>query len=466
MNCLVMRYNTGMSESSLPRSTPAEQGVDASGIEAFLSALDTLDGFEAHSFMALRNGHVVAERWWAPYAPEKPTHLYSLSKSLTSTALGFAVQELIVDLEAPVVSYFPELADEVADERTRTILVKHVASMASGHEDDTAERALKAGDGDLLRGLLKLPPEREPGEIFAYNQPCTYALGAIIQKLTAGTLTDFLRPRLFEPLGIDTYGWIRDGEGRELGYSGLFLTTEAVAKVGQLYLDNGVWNGEQVLPPGWAAEASRAHVATPGPQFDWALGYGYQFWLGRHGYRGDGAYGQFLLVLPEQDAVVVLTSQAASMQAVLELVWEHLLPALTAGSGPEGAYEPPASVLPGPQALGHQDTLLPATFTPAAGTGTEQITAVRVDGADLVLTDAGGDLALHLDLTGGWTGTGPVATSAAWSGGSLGVDVIFTETPHRLHLVLDPATATFTARWQTQPLSGFLLADLRMPRHA
>ena len=447
----------------LPRSTPAEQGVDATGIDAFLAALAPQPGVELHSLMILRHGHVVAEHWWPPYRPETPHLLYSLSKSFTSTALGFAVAEGTVDLDATVLSYFPELDSLVTNERSRRIRVRHVAAMASGHEEDTADRAMKAGDGDMLLGLLLTPPEREPGTIFAYNQPCTYSVGAIIRRVSGVSLTEYLRARLFEPLDIGTYGWIKDAKGREQGFSGLFVTTEAIAKLGQVYLSGGEWAGRRLLSPEWVAEATRSHIATDLTETDdWGEGYGFQFWQSRHGYRGDGAYGQFMLILPEADAVVAITSQSRDMQAVLDAAWAHLLPALTAGTGPAGPWTPPTTPLAAPVAKGPAGVLAPATFTPGPGNELATLRTVQV-GPRLVLTDDGPELVADLGAPGDWTTTGPVATACAWVDGLLLVDLTFVETPHRLHLTLDPSTAVFGARWASLPLGTVPLSVIRMP---
>ncbi len=324
---------THVSSRSLPRSTPSAQGVDARGLTAFVDALESTAGVEPHSLQVLRHGHVVAEGWWTPFHPDRPHLLYSLSKSFTSTALGFAVAEGLVDLDATVLSYFPEFDADVTDERSRRILVRHVANMASGHREETIEQASADPTGDIVRGFLRIPPDAEPGTLFCYNQPCTFSVSAIVQRTSGQGLLEYLRPRLLDPLGVDVenLGWLSDGQGRELGFSGFHAPTELIAKLGQLYLQRGVWEGRRLLPESWVEEATTSHVdnASFNANPDWQQGYGYQFWIARHGYRGDGAYGQFCVVLPEQDVVVAITSQSPDMQAVLDAAWEHLLPAVS-----------------------------------------------------------------------------------------------------------------------------------------
>jgi CubicO group peptidase (beta-lactamase class C family) len=444
----------------LPRSAPAGQGVDFRGIDAFVAALEPVPDVELHSLMVLRHGHVVAERWWQPYSPSRPHLLYSLSKSFTSTALGFAVAEGLVDLDATVLSYFPAWEPRVTGERSRATRVRDVASMASGHDEDMVDAALEAGDGDMALGLLLLPPRFEPGTHFAYNQPCTNTVAAIVREVSGGSLVDFLRPRLFEPLGIEPYGWNTDPAGREQGFSGLHVPTSAIAKLGQLYLDGGVWQGQRLLSKEWVAEATRAHVATNKPgEPDWDLGYGFQFWRSRHGYRGDGAYGQYMVILPEADAVVAMTAQSPAMHRMLDAVWEHLLPALTAESGPAGPWPSASPVLPVPVGDGTTRDLPHGTFTEVA----DSVRTVRLTPYEIVLAGDGPEATAPLGPPGAWVVDGPIATAHAWSGGRLLIDVIFVETPHRLHLVVDPEAGTVTSAWQAMPLGRVRLSDLRMP---
>ncbi|MFE3034949.1 serine hydrolase domain-containing protein [Streptomyces canus] len=472
--------------SSLPTSTPAAQGVDAAGIQAFLDALEADPHLEPHSLMLLRHGQVVASGWWAPYAQDRPQLLYSLSKSFTATAAGFAVAEGLIRLDDPVISYFPEFEAEVTDPRNRAMLVRHVASMASGHAEETLDRARALDRDELVRGFLLVPPDRDPGTVFAYNQPATYTLAAIVQRVTGQKLTEYLRPRLFEPLGIGEVAWIADRRGRELGFSGLHATTDAVARLGQLYLRGGVWEGERLLPESWVAEATRVQIAHEAPiadgWSDWQQGYGFQFWMARHGYRGDGAYGQFCVVLPEQDAVLAITSETVDMQKVLDLVWEHLLPAFGPGPLPGGQAAdaalaarltrlalPPAEGKPAPADRSQDwDTV----FTPHGGTcaGQPSLTAIEVDpGGRVTLVDDGDRLELGLgEGESGWTvvdGPVPVAVSGGWSDAeTLVLDMAFLETPHHLLVTCSLADRTFTARWRTQPLHAGPLRRMRAPR--
>ncbi|MFE7172778.1 serine hydrolase domain-containing protein [Streptomyces sp. NPDC057616] len=478
-----------MSARPLPSSDPATQGVDAAGVHAFLDALEAAPDIEPHSLMILRHGRLVASGWWAPYTAERPHLLYSLSKSFTATAAAIAAGEGLLRFDDPVISYFPEFAADITDPRSRAMLVRHVASMASGHEAETLPRALAADRADMVRGFLLLPPERDPGTVFAYNQPTTYSLAAIVQRVTGQPLTEYLRPRLLDPLGIGTAAWLRDRAGRELGFSGLHAATDAVARLGQLYLQDGVWEGERLLPEGWVAEAARPHIGNgdgtaEGARSDWQQGYGFQFWNSRHGFRGDGAYGQFCLVLPEHDAVIATTAATEQMQELLNLVWRHLLPAFGPAPLPDRTAAdralrdrmarltlPPAPGKPAPPE--RTQDWSGAEFTPYDGVcaGQPRLTGVRVtsgpDGWTLRLTEDGH----HLDVPvgrAGWTVGDeplPTAVSGGWADdGTLAVDIQFLETPHRLRVTCSPADGTFTARWATTPLHNPPLRAMRAPR--
>jgi hypothetical protein len=163
-------------------------------------------------------------------------------------------------------------------------------------------------------------------------------LSAIVQKATGQTVLDYLQPRLFDPLGIERPTWVASPEGINAGAYGLNVRTEDIAKLGLLYLQRGEWNGARILPAAWVDEATARQTSNgSNPASDWDQGYGYQFWRSRHGYRGDGAFGQYMLVLPEQDAVVAITSGVRDMQAVMSLVWDRLLPAMRADPLPDDA---------------------------------------------------------------------------------------------------------------------------------
>jgi CubicO group peptidase (beta-lactamase class C family) len=322
-----------MTTAALPRSTPEAQGIPSRAIAAFLDAAER-DVEHLHSLVVARRGHVVAEGYWAPYDAATPHMLFSLSKSFTSTAIGMLVGDGKLSVEDRVLDFFPDEAPADPGPRLRAMTVRHLLTMTSGHDGDPT-RPVRQANVSWARAFFDAPLVHEPGEVFVYNSGATYMCSAIAQKLTGQRLLDFLGTRLFEPLGFESPTWEQSPQGIDTGGWGLKIRTAEIARFGQLYLQRGVWQGARLIPESWIAEATSAQVpnATRGNpnlgQPDWEQGYGYQFWRCRHNaYRGDGASGQFCLVLPEQEAVIATTSGTGKLQRVLELVWEHLLPVM------------------------------------------------------------------------------------------------------------------------------------------
>ncbi|MBT2676264.1 serine hydrolase, partial [Streptomyces sp. ISL-14] len=255
---------------------------------------------------------------------------------------------------------------------------------------------------------------------------------------------------------------------------------------GQLYLRGGVWEGERLLPEWWVAEATCRQIANAGvmPGDDWQRGYGFKFWMSRHGYRGDGMFGQFCVVLPEQDAVIVTTADTWDMPGLLNLVWEHLLPAfrsapLTGGETADAALAqrlvglalPPAGGKPAPPE--RAEVWSAAAFTPDAGVRGHlpKLTAIDLtpgaDGWTLTLTEDGHPLRLRLGDAGWTVGEEPVPTavSGGWTDAdTLVVDIAFLETPHHLDVTCSLKDRTFTARWRTDPLHRLPLRAMRATR--
>lgn len=324
-----------MTSNELERCTPESQGVSTAAIQKFVDEANT-SIHELHSLMLLRHGKVVAEGWWHPYRPDRPHMLFSLSKSFTSSAIGLAVSEGRLSVQDRVISFFPDDLPQAVDPNLAKMRVRDLLTMSSGHAEDTTDRIQK--HHDWVKAFLALPVENEPGTHFVYNSGATYMLSAIIQKVAGMKLIDYLQPRLFAPLEIQDPTWENSPEGINTGGWGLSIKTEDIARFGQLYLQKGVWNGQQVLPAAWVSEATSFQVPNKESQSnpDWTQGYGYQFWRCRHNaYRGDGAFGQYCIVLPDQDAVLAITSGVADMQQVLDAVWDLLLPGMQDGPLPE-----------------------------------------------------------------------------------------------------------------------------------
>ncbi|MGE5498838.1 MAG: serine hydrolase domain-containing protein, partial [Syntrophothermus sp.] len=333
---IVLLLSTSLSAQEryqLPRSTPEKEGVSSKGILNFLDAAGK-SKHEFHSFMFLRHGSVIAEGWWKPYAPDLKHTMYSVSKSFTSTAVGFAVTENKLSLNDRVVSFFPDKLPDTVSTNLAEMRVADLLTMTAGQDPDPT--FLRAQEYDWVKAFLSVPVINKPGSKFLYNSLATFMLSAIVQKVTGEKVIDYLTPRLFTPLGITGIDWEESPMGINSGGWGLRLKTEDMARFGQLYLQKGRWNGRQIIPENWIEEATSKKIdqnpmARPGEKdsSDWLQGYCYKFWRCRHNaFRADGAYGQFIVVMPEQDAVIAFTSESSNLQGELNLVWDYLLPAI------------------------------------------------------------------------------------------------------------------------------------------
>ncbi|WP_435354289.1 ChbG/HpnK family deacetylase [Emticicia sp. SJ17W-69] len=319
--------------TSLPRSTPEAEGVSSEGIIDFIDAVSK-SKHELHSFMIVRHGKVIAESWWNPYRADLKHTLYSTSKSFTATAIGFAVSEKKLTVDDKVISFFPNDLPATISPYLAELRIKDLLSMSVGQEKEPS--FVMGTSDDWVKGFLATPIKFQPGTKFLYNSVATYMLSAIVQKVTGQKVIDYLKPRLFEPLGITGIDWEVDPKGINTGGWGLRLKTEDMAKFGQLFLQKGLWKGKQILPASWIEEASTMKImqnpnATQAAKdsSDWLQGYCYQMWRCRNnGYRADGANGQYIIVLPEKDAVIAVTAEAPNMQGEINLIWKYLLPAL------------------------------------------------------------------------------------------------------------------------------------------
>jgi CubicO group peptidase (beta-lactamase class C family) len=326
-------------DRDLPRSTPEEEGVSSASIAEFLDAVEE-SGQELHGFVYLRNGKLIAEGWWDPYSPELKHTLYSTSKSFTSTAIGFAVTEGLLTVDDRVVSFFPDQLPDSVSAYLASMKVKHLLTMAAGQDPPQDLRNVRP-DQDWVTAFLAYPVAKEPGSEFKYNSMATYMLSAIVTKVTGQAMLEYLEPKFFVPLQIEDKDWETDPEGIiNSGGWGLRLKTGDMARFGQLYLQKGEWNGRQLLPAEWIEEATSKHIDQK-PWLteeerevdDWAQGYGYKFWRSRyHSFRADGAFGQLIMVLPEEHAVIAVNAEVGDMQKELNTVWEYLLPGMHDGA--------------------------------------------------------------------------------------------------------------------------------------
>ncbi len=426
----------------LPRSTPEAQSVDSEGLQEFVGQLAQLDS--VHSVMVVRNGHVVAEGWWKPYGPEYRHSLYSLSKSFTSTAVGLAIEEGKLKLHDPVIKFFPEDAPADPSANLKNMRVSDLLRMATGQQTEPPRNDMEP----WTKTFLNHPVPFKPGTLFVYNTSATYMQSAIVQKVTGQNLLDYLTPRLFEPLGIKDPTWEKSPQGISTGGYGLSVKTEDIAKFGQLYLQKGQWNGKQLIPAKWVQAATARQTSNgSNPQSDWDQGYGYQFWRSRNNaYRGDGAFGQFCIVMPNKQTVVAITSGLRDMQSVLNIVWSELLPSLK--DEPLPANEASVAKL--------QDTLKALTIaTPESGDAPavadktfvfpenpqnltslsfsrdgegRGVLTVTANGVDQKIICGKGDWIRGETAWGGFPAA-PTAASGGWKGKTFTLKLCFYETP-------------------------------------
>ena len=343
---LVLLASTSLPAQQPPAfkaSEPEAQGVSSAGIIAFLDAA-AKSKTEFHSFVFLRHGRLVAEGWWNPYRPNLKHTLYSTSKSFTAAAVGFAVTEHKLRLDDKVISFFsPTDLPNPISPNLAALTVKDVLIMSDGQDPDPTAKVVTTTN--WAKTFFALPIPNKPGAKFLYNSAGTYMLSAIVQKVTGQKIIDYLKPRLFAPLGITDVDWEVSPQGANAGGWGLRLRTEDMAKFGQLYLQKGMWKGRQILPAAWVEEATTMKIMQDpdAPQgkkdsSDWLQGYCYQMWRCRHNaVRADGAFGQYIIMMPEQDAVIAINAETPDMQEEINLVWQYLLPAMHSGPLPADA---------------------------------------------------------------------------------------------------------------------------------
>lgn len=331
---LFISFLVSQAQVNLPSSTPEAQGVSSRSILDFLDAVEQSNN-EMHSIIIVRHGKIITEGWWNPYRKDLFHTMYSCSKSFTASAIGFAVTEKKISLDDKVISFFPNDLPDTVSANLSELTVRHLLTMSMG-QDPEATPGVVTTQTNWVKGMLSGPIVNKPGTKFLYNSGATYLLSAIITKVTGQPVLAYLQPRLFDPLGIRGIDWETDPAGINTGGWGLRLKTDDMAKFGQLFLQKGNWNGRQILPASWIEEASAKQIdqrpelsQAEKDKSDWLQGYGYQMWRCRNNaYRGDGAFGQYIIVMPEQDAVIAITSETGNMQDELNLVWKYLLPAM------------------------------------------------------------------------------------------------------------------------------------------
>ena len=323
----------------LPRTETPDSVAKA--MEGFFQAAAD-DSMDIHSVMIVKDGNVIYSHWQSEGVDSVPHVLHSVSKTFTATAVGLAIADGKMALSDKVIDYFPDKLPAEVSENLKAMTIRDLLTMSCGHDEEPSWRGVS--DQDWATVFLAHPVVHEPGTFYLYNSLGTYMLSAIVQQVTGEKVVDYLTPRLFDPLHIDKPKWEESPQGINCGGWGLYLKTEDLAKMGQLLLQKGEWNGQQLIPAEWVAEMSKKQVESinPGTRIeqaaergmtketsDWMQGYGYQMWRCRPGcFRADGARGQYIIVVPDKNAVIAITSNVEDLQGELNLVWSRILPVL------------------------------------------------------------------------------------------------------------------------------------------
>lgn len=287
-------------EQAFVRATPESQGISSDLFAALLRELDASKDTEMHHFMALRHGKVICECNFAPY-PKGMWHItHSMCKSITGMAIGMLIEEEKLKLDENIYDIFPDHINAFSKIFRPVITVENLLTMTSGVTFN--ESGIVSGN-DWLGSFLNASVNGKPGTEFQYNSLNTYVLSAIVTKRTGETLTEYLTPRLFGPLGITKYYWETCPKGITKGGWGLFLCAEDMAKLGQLYLQKGKWNGQQLVSEYWIEISTARHLKTQNDTY----GYGYQLWMEQRpgSFEYNGMLGQNVIIYPDMDMVLV-----------------------------------------------------------------------------------------------------------------------------------------------------------------
>ena len=303
--------------------TPEAAGVSSKVVQGFLDRSMEL-GKELHSLMVIRHGKVACEIYREPFNKDNKHMMYSVSKSITSTAIGFAIDEGYFSVDTRFLDIFPEFKTEKLDEYLEELTVEDLLTMRSGKEvspflDKTKDR--------WLQDIMASRWISEPGTAFLYVSENMYVLCAMIHKMVGMSVMEYLKPRLFEPLGIVDPFWETCPRGVEAGGWGMMLSTRDLAKITYCYQQKGKFNGKQVIPEWWVEEATKYHADTEkaNNDLDSKVGYGYCFWRNggyENSYRADGMFCQFGIVFEDLDACVIMTGGEINEQGMRDVIWE------------------------------------------------------------------------------------------------------------------------------------------------
>lgn len=305
------RFPDGVTNSQpFERVAPEKAGVSSAYIREFLESLAEKPETAIHSFMILRHSKVIAEGSFAPYKANIWHVSNSLCKSIVALAVGIAVGENRFSIEDTVVEILKDKSLPISAMLKRNIKVKHLLTMTSGL---SGNEVIAATENDWTKCIIDSNQLFSPGSRFNYNSMNTYLLSVILNETTGQSLMDYLKPRLFGPMGIDNIAWGKSPEGVEKGGWGMFITIEDMAKLGQLCLNLGRWNGRQLVPEDWIKEMTKCRIDSK--DGNGMYGYGYQVWMGKRpgSFIFNGMFGQIVYVIPDLDVVLCFTGGSNNM---------------------------------------------------------------------------------------------------------------------------------------------------------
>ena len=312
-----------------PIAAPEDRGVPSGAIRNAIREIRETYGLNLHSFLMVRDGALIWEEYFRVGEKDRLHVLHSVSKSFCSTAIGLAQAQGLLSIEDKLYDFFPEYSDLCDSDGKRSVALKHLLMMGSGFENREGEIFGNMA-GDIVKPALALPVIHEPGTVFNYYTLGTYLLSVVFSKVCPEGIHAYLRRKLFNPMGFGASHWDADKSNVPMGGFGLYLTAYDMTRLGVLYLQKGVWEGQRLVPEQYVETASSKQICNANHSSgnpDWTAGYGYQFWRNKMGgFRADGMYGQYIIVLPEKNAVIVMTSHLDDMQKPLTAVETLLLP--------------------------------------------------------------------------------------------------------------------------------------------
>jgi CubicO group peptidase (beta-lactamase class C family) len=318
-------------------STPEQQGMDSAKL---LLALEFIQERlpDAHSLLVVKNGYLVFERYFRGGNPGRVAHIHSVTKSVMSALIGIALDKgYLNSVDQKIIDFFPEYITEDFDSRKKEIVLKHLLTMSTGFKWNDRGSTMMSwyNCSDWGKFAIQLPQKNNPGDVFNYNSSTSHLLSIILSKSTQVSTLDFADKNLFKPLGIIQKNWSRDPQGFYGGGFGLSLSARDLAKFGFLYLNNGYWDDQSIVPEYWVQESSKQQMRAFNNPIYGAFGYGYQWWIkevdGCYSYRAWGRGGQFIVVVPELDLLIVVTSAATKPRQPTSIHYDPLFD-LVAGS--------------------------------------------------------------------------------------------------------------------------------------